>query len=382
MSKQPKVSNSNNRRQGNTGDAGGASKSTTQQHLTRESGRIRQRETEQQNNNQRYNNNNNNNFSHQQQHVEEVPPQTAEEKFAGNVNLLVLNLNANPEQIYRHTIGKMLHSILTPFHQKFKIGGDKSVENKDETELHAEKEEGSDEAVDKKSGAAASAAAKNKPKGPTKQTQQKHNEMLNVHDNNSLSTAKSAFFPEDQQTATMLIHFPDKFSAKKLAQRLNQGQLFSATGGGGNNNNNNNSNAAGSGASQVHASVVPTATLKPRYEPCALRITELSAASSNNENNNKNNNNDDASTSFTLTQLQQYLSSNPGFLSVTKVARVASGSKKNSNNNNRNQCFVATYADSGAALQARALMSGRAFHGVHLLLELIEEEDEQIVPLV
>lgn len=364
MGKKTHPNNNNNNNRSAVAAAG-----ATQQHLSRESGRIRQRQEQ----NQPYYNNNNH---FEEQEEQKNPQQTAQEKFADNVNLLVLNLNSNPEQIYRQTIGKMLHSMTTPFTEKFKINSS------------SEKQQEGGEENDKKN-------KKNKNKN-NKNHQASTSENNNNNDNHDLSPETASFFSEDQQTATMLIHFPDKFSAKKLAQKLNQGQLFAGTStNSSNNNDNNNSSSSGvsTTAGQLHASVVPTESLKPRYEPCALRITELtipSASSSSTQNNNntnnssnKNNNNDSSSSStfFTLSQLQQYLSSNPGFLSVSKVARIVGGGS-GKKNQERKPCFVATYADSGAALQARALMSGRAFHGVHLLLELIEEENEQIVPLV
>ena len=357
MGKKTHPNNNNNR------SAAASSAGATQQHLSRESGRIRQRQEQ----NQPYYNNNHHDL--QEQEEQKPPQQTAQEKYADNVNLLVLNLNSNPEQIYRQTIGKMLHSMTTPFTEKFKI-------NSSEKQQEGGEENAAEN--DKKN-------KKNKKNNKNNKNQQATTSENN--DNHDLSPETASFFSEDQQTATMLIHFPDKFSAKKLAQKLNQGQLFAGTSTNNNENNNNASSAAASTTGQLHASVVPTESLKPRYEPCALRITELTISSSasstqNTNNSNKNSIDDSSSSTFTLSQLQQYLSSNPGFLSVSKVARIVGNGGSGKKNQERKPCFVATYADSGAALQARALMSGRAFHGVHLLLELIEEENEQIVPLV
>jgi len=368
--------------------------SAPQHHLTRESGRIRQRDEERQGQNQ--NQHHHHRFNQIQQQQQQQQQLTPEERYANNVNLLVLNLNSNPEQIYRETIGKMLHSMTTPYHQKFHV----PPKTTDETAAEGEEKQEGDADEKKDGNDKKQQQNKNNKKNKNKQKQQQ--QTTNDHNNNShiLSVEKASFFPEDQQTATMLIHFPDKFSAKKLAQKLNQGQLFSSAASSSSGEQNNSSNAASTPSGSLHASVVPTVTLKPRYEPCALRITELLSPAQMNY---------DSTSSFTLSQLQQYLSSNPGFLSVSKVARVEaekeeeqqqqqenSNNKKKKNqqqqqeknnnsssNNNSKRCFIATYADSGAALQARALMSGRAFHGVHLLLELIEEvENERVVPLV
>lgn len=163
------------------------------------------------------------------------------------------------------------------------------------------------------------------------------------------SSNAAHFFVDDNESATMLIRFPDKASAKRLAHRLHHAQLY---------------------GTQVEAFAVPTASLQPTYNPCGVKITEIwvPVAAAGAARQPGGDAPSSSSLKFSLHELQQYLSANPGFLGVTDVT---SSSKKSGGK----RVFIATYADSGAALQARALMSGRAFHGSHLLFERVKADE-------
>jgi hypothetical protein len=195
-----------------------------------------------------------------------------------------------------------------------------------------------------KATAAASAAGKD----DAKSQQQQQQKSDPVH-----------FFVDDNESATMLIRFPDKASAKRLASRLHNAQLF---------------------GHQVQARCVPSETLEPSYNPCGVKITETwSPVIAQQQQQKQTARKDDAAggaavnIKFTLHQLQQYLAaSNPGFLGVTEITQQQQQQEKGSAAAAPRRVFIATYADSGAALQARALMSGRAFHGSHLLFERVK----------
>jgi hypothetical protein len=283
------------------------------------------------------------------------------EPAAPTTGLLLLNLTSDVEAIYRDTLGRLLGPAF----------------------------------------AAAGAASTSTAKGATAAMTAAGDAEAEEGEDALAAGGGVQFFVDDQQSATLLITLPNAAAARRAQARLSRTALFGA---------------------RPLVTCVPTQTLRPSYVPCAVRITEMlppasvateapagaGAATSSASLASRNAaamaavlgadaaaERGDGQPRFNVHQLHQYLAANPGYLSVSRVAALetavedaASAAPRRDKKSAKNaaaavvaasprvegRVFVATYADSGAALQARALMSGRAFHGVHLLFERLESE--------
>lgn len=301
-----------------------------------------------------------------QQQQQQPSPAVAVEAPAPTAKLLVHHLNHDVEAIYRDTLQRLCGSsniqltAAPTFSSRVKEEKRKSFKAaRSKKQQQADGEEGED------------ADENNADDQEAKKKASVVDTSIGNNNNNNNKTVQkedcASFFIDDNDTATMLIRLPDKTAAKRLVNRLNGALLF---------------------GTQVDAKMVPTAALEPTYNPCAVKITEVWNPAIQQQQQQKpliNNVTDSSSSAstmkFSINQLQQYLAaSNPGFLGVTEItaapaAPAASAPKKSglpAAANASRRMFIATFADSGAALQSRALMSGRAFHGSHLLFERVK----------